>query len=200
MRMRSGLSGACRSLGQEGAVAREREPWTIRSVHMARVNPGVLAYRYLVRRNPIAGERGHAALAMAALAVFLLLSFLLAGWGPWGGWGMMGDGFGGMRAMHGGADTSASAAVQGGKEATVEMRDTSFRPGNLVVAVGAKVTWVNRDSVPHDAASLDGAWATRILNKDETATLTFDTAGEYDYSCRIHPTMRAKLTVVASGS
>ena len=135
---------------------------------------------------------------MAALAVFLLLSLLLAGWGPWGGWGMMSGGR--FAAMHGGADTSASAAVQGGKDPSVEMRDSSFRPGNLVVPVGASVTWVNRDSVPHDAAPLDGAWSTRILNKDETATLTFDTVGEYDYSCRIHPTMRAKLTVVASGS
>jgi plastocyanin len=139
------------------------------------------------------GGGRRAALGLAALFALLGLAVLASACV------MLGDDhLAAMRAMHSGADTSGGPAVRAGAEATVDMRGSAFRPGNLVVPVGARVTWVNRDAVPHDAASIDGGWATPILKEGESATLTLDTAGEYDYRCRVHPSMKAKLTVVAA--
>jgi plastocyanin len=101
-----------------------------------------------------------------------------------------------MWEMHGGgSDTSSSPLVQGGREAMVTIDDFAFRPGNLEVERGARVTWTNRDGAPHDATARGDAWSTERLSEDESDTLTFDTPGTYDYSCSIHPSMKARLVV-----
>jgi plastocyanin len=98
--------------------------------------------------------------------------------------------------MHGrGANTSASPLVQADRDASVTVRDFAFTPGNLSVPVGATVTWTNEDSAPHDATARDGNWRTGRLSEGESETVTFDAAGEYDYYCSIHPSMKARLLV-----
>jgi plastocyanin len=106
------------------------------------------------------------------------------------GWDM------GMWDMHGrGQDSTDDPAVRGGSNENVRIEDFAFEPGNLEVTVGATVTWTNEDSVPHDATSTDGEWETSRLSKDESDTLTFGSAGTYDYYCSIHPSMKARLVV-----
>jgi plastocyanin len=98
--------------------------------------------------------------------------------------------------MHGrGRNTSGDSVVQGGAESDVRIEDFSFKPGNLEVAVGARVTWTNEDSAPHDATARNGDWKTERLSEGESDTLTFDTSGTYDYYCSIHPSMKARLVV-----
>jgi len=107
-----------------------------------------------------------------------------------GDWDMF-DHMGGM--MGRGADTANAPVVSGGQAETVTIEDFAFAPGNLVVPVGATVTWTNRDSAPHNATARDGSWKTRTLSEGESDAVTFASAGEYDYYCTVHPSMKAHL-------
>lgn len=109
-----------------------------------------------------------------------------------GDWDMSGH----MDGMMGrGKNASDTPLVIGGRAEAVEMEDSTFSPGNLQVPAGATVTWTNRDSVPHDAAAVDGSWKTKMLSRSESGSLTFDRPGEYEYYCTVHPSMKARLSV-----
>ena len=132
-------------------------------------------------------------IAAGVVAIIALLgAFAACG----GGLGSMGD-MGEMhRAMHGGGSlASQTPMVSDAPEVTIEIRDFDYFPRELTVAVGTSLTWVNRDSAPHDATDEAGGWGTRMLSQGESATLTFDAPGVYRYLCTIHPYMKATLTV-----
>ena len=131
-----------------------------------------------------------ALLSMAAMATYAMTR---ADWGV-NNWGMMGNGH--MRGMMGGgANTSNATPSVGTTSEAVAMRDFAFSPGNLQVPVGATVTFTNYDAAPHTATAQDGSWDTCLLNKGESKAITFDKAGDYEYYCRVHPAMIARLTV-----
>ena len=106
--------------------------------------------------------------------------------------GVMGPGM--MRGWRGSSDPQTPVASQS-DQFTVEIRDFTFRPNDLTVKAGTRVTWVNRDGVPHDATDIDGAWNTERLNKNDEDNVTFDTPGVYPYRCTIHPQMKGTVTV-----
>lgn len=140
-----------------------------------------------------------------ALAVVLIVGLLMlvmagsiVGWtGGWGsGWGSMGQMMGNTGGMMGsGRDSSLDSARQGSANEAVVIDNFAYSPGNLQVPVGATVTWTNRDAAPHSATTQDGSRDTGILRQGQSAALTFDQRGTYDYYCSIHPTMKAKLVV-----
>jgi plastocyanin len=136
----------------------------------------------------IAGVIVAAVFFFTAMAAFAMTR---SDWGM-GGWGMNGH----MRGMMGGGTNSSNAPLTAGtKTESVSIRDFAFAPGNLQVPMGSTVTWTNYDDVPHTATAKDGSWDTGILNKGDTKTITFDKAGEYQYYCKVHPNMVARLTV-----
>lgn len=101
-----------------------------------------------------------------------------------------------MGSMHGGGrDTGDDPVVRGGSAASVRIEDFAFEPGNLEVPMGATVTWTNQDSAPHDATARNGDWKSDRLSNGESDTLTFTSAGTFDYYCSIHPSMKARLVV-----
>ena len=80
----------------------------------------------------------------------------------------------------------------GGGEA-VSIASSTFDPGSVSVAVGGQVTWTNADSFPH-TVTFDDVDCGRLSN-GASATRTFETAGTFNYSCTIHPSMRGTVTV-----
>ena len=105
-----------------------------------------------------------------------------------------------IRSHHGGMMGSASnlpqdPVVTQSDQITVEIKEYDFVPRDLTVQVGATITWVNLDNVPHDATDVGGEWGTEILNRGENGTVVFDEPGTFDYYCRIHPDMKGKLVV-----
>ena len=140
-----------------------------------------------LRRSDRSSVRGPLiALAVAVVLVIAVPTVIMAA----NGWDMD------MWSMHGrGEDTASDPAVRGGREASVRIEDFAFEPGNLEVPVGARVTWTNEDSAPHDATAASGDWNTRRLGDGESDTLAFETAGTFAYVCSIHPNMKARLTV-----
>ena len=95
-------------------------------------------------------------------------------------------------------DNSNDPLVIGGDQETVVMTDNEFNPGNLQVPVGAEVTFRNDGDAVHNAEA-DG-WETDNIKRDESKTVTLDEAGEYDYKCTLHPTMKARITVVEANA
>lgn len=99
-------------------------------------------------------------------------------------------------ACGGAKDTSGDPLTIGGAAETIVMKDTSYKPGNLQVSVGAAITFTNEDGALHDAKAKDADWETGDLNKGDSETLVFDEPGEFAYYCEFHPSMKAKITVV----
>ncbi|MEE8347477.1 MAG: cupredoxin family copper-binding protein [Dehalococcoidia bacterium] len=128
----------------------------------------------------------------AGLAVLLALSAASSACGAGG----LSDMWGMHRDMHGlGSQAPQTPVISAASQATVEIRDFDFFPRELTVKTGTAVTWVNRDSAPHDATDEAGDWDTSTLSQGDSATLTFDSPGVFRYLCTIHPNMRANLTV-----
>jgi plastocyanin len=88
------------------------------------------------------------------------------------------------------AATDASAAAH-----TVMIENMRFSPARLVVAPGDRVTWTNKDFFPHTASAVAGAFDSHSIPANASWTYVASKPGEYDYVCRLHPTMRAKLIV-----
>jgi plastocyanin len=81
------------------------------------------------------------------------------------------------------------------KTAEVKIDNFSFGPNTLTVAVGATVTWVNHDDIPHTAVSTDGVFKSKVLDTDDKFSYTFTKAGNYPYFCSIHPKMTGTIVV-----
>ncbi len=86
----------------------------------------------------------------------------------------------------------------GAADQTVLMDGGHFVPPSVEITVGDTVTWTNRDALLHDAAG-DG-WTTEQLFDDDSDSVTFDTAGSFDYICTIHPSMTGTVVVQAAGT
>jgi plastocyanin len=77
----------------------------------------------------------------------------------------------------------------------VEIKGFKFNPATVEVAVGDTVTFTNADSAPHTGTALDGSFDTGTLAGGKSATVTIGAAGEIDFKCNFHASMRG--TVVA---
>jgi len=79
--------------------------------------------------------------------------------------------------------------------AEVKIDNFSFGPAALTISVGTKVTWTNRDDIPHTVVSDDKIFKSPVLDTDEKFSYTFTKAGIYPYFCSIHPKMTGKVIV-----
>jgi nitrite reductase (NO-forming) len=114
--------------------------------------------------------------------------------------------------MMGGNDTGMmNATLAYAQQNTVDMPPGSsnpsaaefFVPKEITVAPGTSVTWTNSDSTIHTVVEGTAAGATggaplfdsSIIAPGASFEHTFDTAGEFDYFCNLHPFMVGKVTV-----
>jgi plastocyanin len=86
--------------------------------------------------------------------------------------------------------------------ASVDIVDFAFKPPQLSVAPGGKVTWHNTGDVEHTASFDDVALDTKVISPGADATLTApEKPGSYSYRCNIHPAkMRGVLVVVGQNT
>ncbi|WP_330288432.1 cupredoxin domain-containing protein [Streptomyces sp. NBC_00576] len=82
----------------------------------------------------------------------------------------------------------------------VTMQGYAFAPATLSVPAGSTVTWTNQDTAPHDVKTTSGPVQIHspMLNKGESWSFTFTTAGSYAYYCTVHPNMTAGIAVQAA--
>jgi plastocyanin len=79
--------------------------------------------------------------------------------------------------------------------AEVKIDNFSFEPQTLIVTVGTRVTWTNRDDIPHTSVSTEGVWKSKVMDTDETFSYPFTKAGTYPCYCTIHTKMTGKVVV-----
>jgi plastocyanin len=121
------------------------------------------------------------------LAVGLLLTTVLAACGS--------SSSGGSTAAPGAGATS-STSTNAASGPTVTIKDFAFHPASLTVKPGTKVTFVQADSIGHNATATGAnAFKTPTLSKGQSYTVTLTKAGTYNYICTIHPNMRGTIVV-----
>lgn len=79
--------------------------------------------------------------------------------------------------------------------AEIKIDNFSFGPQTVTVPVGATVTWINHDDIPHTVVSTDGVFKSKVQDTDEKFSYTFTKAGSYPYYCSVHPKMTGQVIV-----
>jgi plastocyanin len=89
----------------------------------------------------------------------------------------------------------ATAVPPAGGGPQVVIGNFTFTPNALTVPVGATVTWVNHDDIPHTVTAKDHSFSSAGLDTDDSFSHQFNAAGTYSYYCSIHSTMTATIIV-----
>lgn len=79
---------------------------------------------------------------------------------------------------------------------TVIISDFRFAAPTVTIQAGESVTWRNTGAVSHTATG--SGFNTGAISPGETASVTFDTAGTFDYVCSFHRNMAG--TVIVEGA
>ena len=82
----------------------------------------------------------------------------------------------------------------------VRINKNKYQTPELKIKAGTTVVWINDEVMPHNVAFRAGmvdekGVATPMLTRGQSASITFNEAGTYDYFCTPHPFMRAKVIV-----
>ncbi len=77
----------------------------------------------------------------------------------------------------------------------ISIDNFTFAPGEITVAVGTTVKWVNHDDIPHTVVEKKLGFRSKALDTDDVYSFTFASAGSFDYFCSLHPHMVGKVVV-----
>jgi plastocyanin len=87
---------------------------------------------------------------------------------------------------------SSSVTIPRGAEL---LGNRAFNPGEVTVAVGDTVTWVNTDTDSHTSTSNAPGWDSRTIAPGQQFSFAFTTPGSFPYRCTIHPGMVGAVLV-----
>ncbi len=97
------------------------------------------------------------------------------------------------------ADSTLDPAVgtDSGEAVTHQVRidNFTFAPKLVTVRLGAEVTWVNHDDIPHTVVNTAKSFASPVLDTDEKFSHKFEKPGEFPYFCSLHPHMTGTVVV-----
>jgi len=79
------------------------------------------------------------------------------------------------------------------ESAVVEISRFEFTPGDLEIAAGGTVTFLNLDLAPHTATG--EFFDTGTLRKGEQRQITFPDTGMFPYTCKFHHHMTGRILV-----
>ena len=80
------------------------------------------------------------------------------------------------------------------EDVQVAIDNFTFNPPQVQVKAGTKVTWTNRDDIPHTVTDLP-AFKSKVLDSEQSFSFTFTTPGTYKYFCSLHPHMTGTIVV-----
>jgi len=78
----------------------------------------------------------------------------------------------------------------------VVIKDLTYSPTEVKVVAGDAVRWTNKDDRDHTVVC-EGLFVSENISPGGTFSYTFEKAGSYNYGCKYHPRMGAKVTVTA---
>lgn len=97
---------------------------------------------------------------------------------------------------HGGGDkdpVAVTGTVPEGSLVIDILDDDGYTPASLEIDVGQQVTWVNQH---HDEHTATGAvFDTEVIAPGGTATITFDSPGQFTFACQFHAEMTGTIAV-----
>jgi plastocyanin len=99
------------------------------------------------------------------------------------------------RVLGAGALVMILGKVTHAAESEIVIDNFTFTPTPLKVKVGASVTWVNHDDIPHSIVCPDLKMKSHPLDTDDSFAYKFDQAGTYEYICGLHPHMHGQVVV-----
>jgi len=70
-------------------------------------------------------------------------------------------------------------------------------PATVTIKVGGTIDWTNHDDIGHTVSFAGQEINSKVLQRNDRFSHTFDTPGTYTYICSIHPFMHG--TVVVTG-
>ncbi len=76
----------------------------------------------------------------------------------------------------------------------VQIVGFQFMPAKISATAGKPLKFLNADDSPHFIVVQGGPKAEMVL-RGQTASLTFDKAGDYNYICGLHPAMKGMIEV-----
>lgn len=79
--------------------------------------------------------------------------------------------------------------------AVVQVVDNAYEPAEVTIKPGQAVRWEFVDRDKHDVVSSDRSFVSELLPAGNTYTHIFDDAGDYAYTCSIHPEMVGLVVV-----
>lgn len=80
----------------------------------------------------------------------------------------------------------------------VFIKDMAYSPASLTVTTGTTIKWTNKDGVAHTVTSdVAGQFDSGSMGTGAVYSHTFTTVGTFSYYCIPHPSMKAKIIVVA---
>lgn len=79
---------------------------------------------------------------------------------------------------------------------TIKIKSFTFDSADLTIKAGDTITFINEDSAPHTATAKNGEFETGRLGKGQEASVKFEKAGVFEYFCKFHRNMTAKITVI----
>lgn len=80
--------------------------------------------------------------------------------------------------------------------ATIHIADGEFEPREIDIAVGGSVMWINDDVTSHNVKFLEpSTFNSGVMKPAATWIQTFTSAGNYDYYCDFHNSMKGSVVV-----
>lgn len=76
----------------------------------------------------------------------------------------------------------------------IEIKNLVFSPAAVTARVGDTIVWDNQDVFAHTATATDKSFDVMLPPK-KSGSLKVTKAGTFDYFCKFHPNMKAKVTV-----
>ncbi len=93
------------------------------------------------------------------------------------------------------AAASGSTAAAG-NNVTVRISGMRFEPAKVTIKPGTTVTWIHESNMPHTISGRSGELRSSTLYGGQQFSHTFEKAGNYDYLCGLHPSMKGSVVVV----
>jgi plastocyanin len=81
-----------------------------------------------------------------------------------------------------------------GTKGDVNIASFAFMPAKISAMAGKALTFFNADDTPHQI-TVAGGPRTDVFLRGQKASLTIDKAGEYNYICGLHPSMKGVIEV-----
>lgn len=97
----------------------------------------------------------------------------------------------------GGASGLYAALAEAQSGVVIVQQGIAFKPGKATVRAGGQITFRNEDPFGHNvySPSKGGIFDIGLQAPESETAVTFRETGEYVVQCRIHPKMRAVITV-----